>query len=150
MTKPADSPPSPNKELPAGEGARCRRKKPESTGALRPTPDSPCPKAQVAQYQRPTPKSNLEESGYPAGQNICHITVRRDGIRSYKVDGLFDITQRLNVPVPLPVDAPELGEVFRRCQSTANSLMHRPISASEEGLTIFCFVGLPPSPNSLL
>lgn len=94
MTKTDDSPRNPNKELPAGEGARCRQKKAENIGARRRSPDSPCPKAQGARYQRPTPKSNLEASGYPGTQNICHMDVGRDRVRRPKVSK-FDITQRL-------------------------------------------------------
>src|ERR1700722_17201630 len=113
MTKTADSPRSPNKELPAGEGARCRQRKTENTGARRRAPDSPCPRAQGAQYQRPTPKSNLEASGYPGAQNICHIGVGRDRTCRQKVGLLFDITQALILPAA-PRDSPNAFRNFVR------------------------------------
>src|SRR5258707_896435 len=113
MTKTADSPRSPKKELPAGEGARCRQKKTENTRARRRAPDSPCPKAQGAQYQRLTPKSNLEASGYPAAQNICHIDAGRDRTRRRRVGPLFDITH-LPGPPGSPRDSSNPFRIFVR------------------------------------
>ena len=149
MTKTVNSPRSPNKELPVGEGARCRQKKTENTGARRRAPDSPCPKAQGAQYQRPTPKSNLEASGYPCVQNICHRDVGRDRTRWHKVGSLFDITRPLTLPSWRSQRSEFVGSSSAP-QATGNSLMHGPISALAAGRTLFRLRGLPDSASTLL
>jgi hypothetical protein len=149
MTKTADSPRSSNKELPAGEGARCRQIKTENTGTRRRAPDSPCPKAHGAQYQRPTPKSNLEASGYPGAQNICHIEVGRDRTRRHKVGTVFDITQPLILPGWRSQQSEFVGSSSGP-QATRNSLMRGPISALAAGRTLFRLWGLPDPANTLL
>jgi hypothetical protein len=145
VTKTADSPRCPNKELPAAEGARCRQKKTENTGARRRAPNSPCPKTLGAQCQRPTLKSNFEASGYPVRAKYLLIAAGRERIHMQRLGILFDITQRVS-----------LSASSRRSRSssmprvTGNSLMYRPISTLTGRPTLFCFLGLPPSPNTLL
>jgi hypothetical protein len=149
MTKIADSPLSSNKELPSGERARCRQKKTENTGTRRRAPDSPCPNARGAQYQRPTPKSNLEASGYPGVQNICHIALGRDGTLTQNDSRLFDITQTRVVPGRRLRQSEFVGSSSGP-QAARNSLMYGSISAPPAGLSLFSLWGLPDRANSLL
>jgi hypothetical protein len=58
----------------------------------------PEPRRTMSRWSRQ--KSGSSRIGYPSMKNICHINVGPDWVRSYKIHALFDITQRLNLPVP--------------------------------------------------
>ena len=126
MTKTADPLLALRKKTPAGEGAHCRQKQSEDSGAITRAANVPCPKSQGAQHQHPTLKSDLEAIGYPGVQNICHINVDRDRTRRGKVRHIFDITQSLILGLALATVRIVVSSSGP--QAIGNSLMYGPIS----------------------